>query len=148
MYRYCSPCMYSNQLCSSHNFHRGVKHTCSGFIIQFWTLSSLLYLLETQWHKFEMELRVTTPQSLSLNQSSLFTPPPFGVLIPSLFIPRTPFTPMNISPQSSLTAVQRSPLLTDISTLLRPYTSTNSRPSVLFQRQGMSLRVFTRFIHL
>ena len=105
----------------------------------------IFHLLSTQWHQMQMELRVTIPQSLSLNQCSLFTLPPFGALIPSLFSPRTRVTRMNISPQSSLTAAQMSPLLTDISTLLRPCRSTNSRPSVLFPRQGMSLRVFTRF---
>lgn len=26
-------CMYSNQLCSTHNRHRGCKHTTAGFII-------------------------------------------------------------------------------------------------------------------
>ena len=104
-------------------------------------LPILLYLLSTQW---QIELRDTIPQSLSLNHCSLFTLPPFGVLMLSLFNPRTRFTRMNTSPPSSLTAAQRSPLLTAISTLLRPCRSTNSRPSVLFPRQGMSLYLHLR----
>jgi len=31
----CKFCMYSNQLCSSHNFHRGSKHSTAGFLVRF-----------------------------------------------------------------------------------------------------------------
>jgi len=34
----CNLCMYSNNLCSSHNTHRGSKHSCAGFLIRFWFL--------------------------------------------------------------------------------------------------------------
>ena len=143
----CKYCMYSNQLCSSHNYHIGSKHSAAGFLVRFWFSS---YIFETtftfQWHQHcPLILQGITPPTLNLSRYSPSTRRQFAVLMRSLFSRRTRSTRTNISLPSSPTAVLRLPSLMDTSLSNPPYRNTNFRPSVLFQKLGPSYSFFFEF---